>query len=720
MSKETKARVASAFRAMKAIGISEDKVKPVLKDLLKLYDKNWAYIEEENYRVLADTIFDRDEADAVKSLKKKNVDNEAAERSKKIVHSDVGGSFFHKEDYLEEEAQAAEEPERPLKRSRRKYTDGQGCSRNAPKSNVIGVPLITPKEEPNELPETCLPNLSDGKSKGVQPISPQAPSGDKSLVPVLTPERKSVASGALIKPKDEPVTDDMPHFAVPIVIIHPGILHHNEHSWAPCSKFTDPSEEGNSWSRTDTVSLLVNENEDTDGTMVPDEPREKDKLAMITARCSNLEVASSPLGDVRISLSCDLALGSPDFHIPNHETVRKLVEGKCLRSYKILDPNTSVMNLMKEMCRGFMKKSSGTNVENKEDEMNMSLVVYKQPNVTPAMIKSRDNVVDVANGQEKFVVTIVNEVDDEGPPSFYYIPKNVVFKNAYMNFSLARIGDKNCCPTCSGDCLLSSKQHPCPCAHASGGEFAYTSDGLVKEERLDECISMSRDPKKHRQFFCKECPRESSKGEDNIEPCKGHVLRKFIKECWWKCGCDMHCGNRVVQRGISGNLQVFMTPEGKGWGLRSVTHLPKGAFVCEYVGEILTKTEFYDRVFQSPKGEKKLCPVLLDADWGAKVAMKDEEALCLDATYYGNVGRFINHRCYDSNVVDIPVEVETPDHIYYHVAFFTTRNVNAMEELTWDYGVYFDEHDHSIKAFRCQCGSKFCRDIKHLCKTSWN
>lgn len=54
-------RVLKAFRAMKAIGILEDKVKPVLKDLLKLYDKNWEHIEEENYRALADAILERDE-----------------------------------------------------------------------------------------------------------------------------------------------------------------------------------------------------------------------------------------------------------------------------------------------------------------------------------------------------------------------------------------------------------------------------------------------------------------------------------------------------------------------------------------------------------------------------------------------------------------------------------------------------------------------------------
>ena len=87
-----------------------------------------------------------------------------------------------------------------------------------------------------------------------------------------------------------------------------------------------------------------------------------------------------------------------------------------------------------------------------------------------------------------------------------------------------------------------------------------------------------------------------------------------------------------------------MTPGGKGWGLRTLQDLPKGTFVCEYVGEILTNAELYERVSKSPSVEEHAYPVLLDADWGSEVVLKDEEALCLDATHYGNVARFINHR----------------------------------------------------------------------------
>ncbi|CAL5336725.1 hypothetical protein CsSME_00019672 [Camellia sinensis var. sinensis] len=70
-------RVARAFRAMRSIGIIEEKVKPVLKNLLKLYDKNWELIEEENYRALADAIFDQEETQTSEQKKKhENTDQE--------------------------------------------------------------------------------------------------------------------------------------------------------------------------------------------------------------------------------------------------------------------------------------------------------------------------------------------------------------------------------------------------------------------------------------------------------------------------------------------------------------------------------------------------------------------------------------------------------------------------------------------------------------------
>ncbi|XP_038973015.1 probable inactive histone-lysine N-methyltransferase SUVR2 isoform X2 [Phoenix dactylifera] len=427
-----------------------------------------------------------------------------------------------------------------------------------------------------------------------------------------------------------------------------------------------------------------------------------DLLSVQEKSSTNVEIASSAMGEVKLSFTCDTgALDRPDFHMPSMEAVCKMVEDKCLRSYKIFDRNFSLMNIMKEMCRCFLElgsessedreeniihivptleslKRSGIqhmlgnmpacpskgpnghclNVKIHENNVNArakkqigecsnissrSLVVVPQPEIALGDLRPAHDVNDVTKGEERVRISIVNEVNSEQyPPSFFYIPHNIVYQNAYINLSLARIGDESCCSDCFGDCLAA--RIPCACAGETGGEFAYTRDGLLRKDFLDACISMHCAPQKHHYFYCKDCPLERSKNEVGPDPCKGHLLRKFIKECWSKCGCKKECGNRVVQRGITCNLQVFFTGQRKGWGLRTLDELPRGTFVCEYVGEILTNMELYDRTIQTTGNAKHTYPVLMDADWGTEGVLKDEEALCLDATFYGNVARFINHR----------------------------------------------------------------------------
>lgn len=51
-------RVIKAFDFMKALGISDKEVKPVLIKLLKIYEGNWELIEDDNYRTLVDAYFD--------------------------------------------------------------------------------------------------------------------------------------------------------------------------------------------------------------------------------------------------------------------------------------------------------------------------------------------------------------------------------------------------------------------------------------------------------------------------------------------------------------------------------------------------------------------------------------------------------------------------------------------------------------------------------------
>ncbi|KAL5702420.1 [histone H3]-lysine(4) N-trimethyltransferase [Ranunculus cassubicifolius] len=816
-----KERAAKALNALNDFGIDEKRVKPILKRLLKLYDNNWEPIEDENYRVLIDAIFEQEievaqlvdessEPPLKRSRSRSQEDQVCSSGEGSIIRPKVEGSDCpiarrlrsaerapiapHVHDIDEDEAppssQAFLDCEEPSQLCTVDNSENDSVSPTSPlkdkrKEPTSSSPIFHREDltqghlhlkrkiaEPNSIaPQTHL------RGKETESSSPRARSShgmyfkEPKIEPgiVIQPREKLRGcrqNGSSIEPKSEPMDSNDPPFEIPIAIMAPSNYEYATND--------DPVHIDGSTEDACSVEPLVHKRSDNGISVGACSTSTSSNLTNVLETHKSFEIASSSSGEVKISLNCNQTFERPDFSIPSLEAVLKAVEDKCLRSYRILEPKFSMQNLMQEMCQSFLeltstppnptedncihltsdfdflKKSNlqnafapksqmpanlsngSINLESSAETSPSTLLLEGVPNnaegsdpnssdsqsliLAPQDVYKVDeekplhDVNDISRGEEKVRISLINEVSSEPyPPKFYYISRNAVYQNAYVNLSLARIGDDDCCANCFGDCLSSSIS--CACARETGGEFAYTLEGLVKEKFLDECISMNRDPLEHRHVYCKECPLERSK-EGFTDSCTGHLVRKFIKECWSKCGCNIQCGNRVVQRGISYNLQVFLTPEGKGWGLRTLEDLPRGSFVCEYVGEILTNTELYDRNMRSNGDEKHTYPVLLDADWGSEGVLKDEEALCLDATYYGNVARFINHRCFDGNLVEIPVEVETPDHHYYHLAFFTTRNVEALEELTWDYGIDFSDKNHPVKGFRCQCGSNCCRDMK--------
>lgn len=262
----------------------------------------------------------------------------------------------------------------------------------------------------------------------------------------------------------------------------------------------------------------------------------------------NITIASSSrLGEVKISLNSDSALGQPNFSIPNLDIVMKFMDKKYIRSCNTFEPQFSMAKLLDDLCRSYLKlgyrKGSNSKHANSQQYVNQG---------------ERNHfrfIRDITKGSEKVKISLIDETGSEDLPKFNYIPCNIIYQSTIVNISLARISDdQGCCSDCSGNCF--SSPLPCPCAQETGGEFAYTPQGLLKEEFLIACVSMKNEPQDHHYVYCQECPLEKSKNEYMPERCKGHMVRKFIKECWRKCGCDMQCGNRIVQRGIACKLQV--------------------------------------------------------------------------------------------------------------------------------------------------------------------
>ncbi|TNN59737.1 Histone-lysine N-methyltransferase EHMT2 [Liparis tanakae] len=160
--------------------------------------------------------------------------------------------------------------------------------------------------------------------------------------------------------------------------------------------------------------------------------------------------------------------------------------------------------------------------------------------------------------------------------------------------------------------------------------------------------------------------------------------------------------NRKLRRGITNRmlrteriisrvrLQLYRT-EKMGWGVRALQDIPQGSFICEYVGELISDAEADVREDDS---------YLFDLD------NKDGEVYCIDARYYGNISRFINHLC-DPNLIPVRVFMLHQDLRFPRIAFFSSRDIHSGQELGFDYGDRF--WDIKSKYFTCQCGSEKCK-----------
>uniref|UniRef100_A0A8C4NWJ7 Euchromatic histone-lysine N-methyltransferase 1b n=1 Tax=Dicentrarchus labrax TaxID=13489 RepID=A0A8C4NWJ7_DICLA len=252
---------------------------------------------------------------------------------------------------------------------------------------------------------------------------------------------------------------------------------------------------------------------------------------------------------------------------------------------------------------------------------------------------------DIALGQEKVPIPCVNSVDSEPYPDGYkYIPENCVTSPMNIDRNITHL--QYC--VCKEDCSTSI----CMCGQLSLRCW-YDKGGRLLPE------------------FCREEP-------------------PLIFECNHACSCWRTCKNRVVQNGLRTRLQLFRTSK-KGWGVRALEDIPQGTFICEYVGEIISEAEAEMRQNDA---------YLFSLD------DKPQDLYCIDARFYGNISRFLNHMC-EPNLFACRVFTTHQDLRFPHIAFFASENITAGEELGFNYGDHFWEV--KSKLFSCECGSSKCK-----------
>ena len=179
-----------------------------------------------------------------------------------------------------------------------------------------------------------------------------------------------------------------------------------------------------------------------------------------------------------------------------------------------------------------------------------------------------------------------------------------------------------------------------------------------------------------------------------------------ITECGLKCSCLKTCPNRTSQNPPMDALRVLQT-ERKGLGVFTEVDVSKGAFIGQYVGEILTNSEASKRL--SVLGEDGVCYLVEYREHTSSGVVVHTN---IDATYKGNITRFINHSC-SPNSVMLPVRsmggVLPP-----RLCVFACRDIRAGEEVAFSYfgqgrpEVSAASQRHRLGKKSCHCGAKDC------------
>ncbi|XP_055632764.1 probable histone-lysine N-methyltransferase set-23 [Toxorhynchites rutilus septentrionalis] len=176
---------------------------------------------------------------------------------------------------------------------------------------------------------------------------------------------------------------------------------------------------------------------------------------------------------------------------------------------------------------------------------------------------------------------------------------------------------------------------------------------------------------------------------------------EVIFECVEACRCTALCWNRLMQYGPRKQLAIRPSLNiPNQLGLFTRLAIPKGGFVCEYAGEILTRAEAEKRNrLNDPSGQNNyvLCLNEILPTQNTKIQT------FIDPEKRGNIGRYLNHSC-DPNCRTVSVHIEGPPA---RIGIFAQRDVLPEEELFFDYGG--GRPDPSIGSVKCFCGSSNCR-----------
>ncbi|XP_030371426.1 probable histone-lysine N-methyltransferase Mes-4 isoform X2 [Scaptodrosophila lebanonensis] len=179
---------------------------------------------------------------------------------------------------------------------------------------------------------------------------------------------------------------------------------------------------------------------------------------------------------------------------------------------------------------------------------------------------------------------------------------------------------------------------------------------------------------------------------DQENPCgpeSGCLNRMLYHECNPEfCPAGNRCENRMFETRKSPRFDVVYMNQ-RGFGLVCREPIAEGSFVVEYVGEVINRAEFRQRLEQKSRNR--------DENY---YFLGVEPDFIIDAGPKGNLARFMNHSC-EPNCETQKWNVNSIN----RVGLFAIKDIPADTELTFNY-LWDDLMNGSKKA--CFCGAERC------------
>ncbi|CAM6083279.1 unnamed protein product [Calypogeia fissa] len=176
-------------------------------------------------------------------------------------------------------------------------------------------------------------------------------------------------------------------------------------------------------------------------------------------------------------------------------------------------------------------------------------------------------------------------------------------------------------------------------------------------------------------------------GDSTVACNKDCLCGILLTSCSSSCKCGDACTNLSFQKRPGRKLKAAKTDH-CGWGLQAGEDIKAGDFLVEYVGEVIDDETCEKRLWaMKEQGESNfyMCEI--------------SREIVIDATFKGNLSRFINHSCSpNSELQKWEIEGEV------RIGVFAKQDFKKGEYVSYDYQFIQFGTDQL-----CHCGAPGCR-----------